>query len=166
MKLGWDRAFALQAKSDLDMLRALLRLRDVPACHRLHYLQMAAEKASKSFVTPPTGPPAYSHRALVKFIRGEAKMNPSLMRSVGFAFDKKAAYLAYLRSLEPIAAGIEALAPAVSPPEENTEYPWVDSAGEIVVPALHRYALDPLANPATMKLIWFIERCLAERLGS
>lgn len=39
----WARAYALQALSDLEV-RDRLAVAGAEKCHRLHYLQMAAEK--------------------------------------------------------------------------------------------------------------------------
>lgn len=45
--MGWSSAFAKQACSDFDA-RERLCTSDLPACHQLHYLQMALEKAAKA----------------------------------------------------------------------------------------------------------------------
>ena len=46
--MTWAVAFAKQAKSDLQAYDVLCASSDLAACHRLHYLQMACEKACKS----------------------------------------------------------------------------------------------------------------------
>jgi hypothetical protein len=44
---AWSRAYARQARADLDAREALLGA-EVPACQHLHFLQMACEKISKA----------------------------------------------------------------------------------------------------------------------
>ncbi|MGA6980922.1 MAG: hypothetical protein WCC95_04355 [Candidatus Sulfotelmatobacter sp.] len=45
----WARAYAKQALSDLDA-REKLESAGVHKCHRLHFLQMAAEKLCKAYL--------------------------------------------------------------------------------------------------------------------
>jgi hypothetical protein len=50
----WSRAYAKQALSDLDA-REKLTLAGAHKCHRLHFLQMAAEKICKAHLTKVNG---------------------------------------------------------------------------------------------------------------
>ena len=50
----WARAYAKQALSDLDA-REKFALAGAPKCHRLHFLQMAAEKVCKAHLTSANG---------------------------------------------------------------------------------------------------------------
>jgi hypothetical protein len=51
---NWARAYAKQALSDLDA-RDELAIRGVQKCHRLHFLQMAAEKICKAHLASANG---------------------------------------------------------------------------------------------------------------
>ena len=46
--MTWAQAFARQAESDLHVYDVLVTDPSLPACHRLHYLQMACEKLCKA----------------------------------------------------------------------------------------------------------------------
>jgi hypothetical protein len=46
--MNWVQAFARQAKSDLNAREVLLLESTLPACHSLHFLQMACEKLCKA----------------------------------------------------------------------------------------------------------------------
>jgi len=50
----WARAYAKQALSDLDVREILVR-GNTEKCHRLHFLQMAAEKTCKAYLTIANG---------------------------------------------------------------------------------------------------------------
>lgn len=45
----WARAYARQAASDWTIYRQLAAAPEVPRCHALHFLQMAAEKVAKAY---------------------------------------------------------------------------------------------------------------------
>jgi len=46
---SWAKAYAKQALSDLQAREILVRS-NAPKCHRLHFLQMAAEKTCKAYL--------------------------------------------------------------------------------------------------------------------
>lgn len=48
----WRKAYARQAISDLEVYEFLSLQRRLPACHRLHYLQMYLEKVAKAYAWP------------------------------------------------------------------------------------------------------------------
>jgi hypothetical protein len=50
----WARGYALQALSDLRAREALVNA-NAEKCHRLHFLQMAAEKTCKAYLTAGSG---------------------------------------------------------------------------------------------------------------
>src|ERR1700685_2243805 len=50
----WAKAYAKQALSDLDA-REKLESTGAHKCHRLHFLQMAAEKLCKAYLTTKNG---------------------------------------------------------------------------------------------------------------
>src|ERR1700736_5510082 len=53
--MTWSRAFAAQAKADLEARDWLLRNARLPRCHELHFLQMACEKICKAYLMTRPG---------------------------------------------------------------------------------------------------------------
>jgi hypothetical protein len=77
-----QRLFLLQARSDFDVfefLREHCRKGDFPACHALHYLQMATELLGKAHAWK-RGPPRQTHRAFVRFLRGAISVGAGMTR--------------------------------------------------------------------------------------
>ncbi|HSU66193.1 MAG TPA: hypothetical protein VLJ39_04960, partial [Tepidisphaeraceae bacterium] len=69
--MNWVQAFARQAASDLDAREALAASRSLPACHALHYLQMACEKLCKASMIAGGHDPAdvqRSHASIAKHL--------------------------------------------------------------------------------------------------
>ena len=54
MDADWARGYARQALSDLRV-REALALGRAEKCHRLHFLQMASEKACKAYLVSENG---------------------------------------------------------------------------------------------------------------
>ncbi len=148
--MDWHDAFREQARSDHVILG---RLADpaVEYCHRLHYLQMTAEKLAKSLLTPPgsAAPPPTSHAAFVRMLQ-VLKARPEIRRQLGF--DDAAQFKSYIDSLLDLAGKIEGLAPAQAGlTHPNPEYPWGDvSTDQVQVPA--RFAF-PEFDPRKPKMI-------------
>ncbi len=46
---AWASAFAAQSRSDWQVYTLLAAEPSIPACHQLHYLQMACEKIAKAY---------------------------------------------------------------------------------------------------------------------
>ena len=116
----WATAFAKQALSDLD-IRDLLASRNAAKCHRLHYLQMAAEKLCKAYLLK--GHPVNSRN-----IKTHAVIKRHL-RIIARQYGRE--------QLAVFAEEIENLAPACQAGghrEDNTEYPWATADGMIVAP--------------------------------
>ena len=61
--MNWAQAFARQAASDLDARDVLAADRSLPACHALHYLQMACEKLCKASMISAGADPADAQRS-------------------------------------------------------------------------------------------------------
>src|SRR4051794_872509 len=64
-----QRLFLVQARTDFAVFNLLKKQSNLPACHALHYLQMATEMLGKAYLWKH-GRPANSHRAFVSFLRG------------------------------------------------------------------------------------------------
>lgn len=133
----WARGYAIQALSDLNAREVLVSAR-VNKCHRRHFLQMAAEKACKAFLTAKNG-----HEHLRSTHAYVARVLPILARQF-YAVENDGNILTEweLREIRSIASEIEVLAPACDHGdvrEDNTEYPWMDGRGEIKVPCEYTF---------------------------
>lgn len=121
----YQRLFLVQARSDLAVFELLLKEPGLPACHFLHYLQMATEMLGKAHAWR-SGPQTHTHRAFVGFLRSLAT-NRQAQEQLGFE-GKNANWKHLLRKSIPLAEQIEDLAPALSPDAPNPEYPWPRAA--------------------------------------
>ena len=133
----WARGYAKQALSDLTA-REILVASGADKCHRLHFLQMAAEKACKAFLTAKNG-----HEHLRKTHAYVARVLPILARQF-YAVENAGNPIAdwELSQIRSLAREIEVLAPACDHGdvrEDNTEYPWIDSTGEIRIPCEYAF---------------------------
>jgi len=140
--MSWRDAYFLQARSDYDAFKELNKP-GLPLCHRLHYLQMAAEKLAKAYLSPSNGdPPKKGHLrlgTLLKVIKGR----PEIRRNLGFGTNHHA-FCSYVDSLTPFAGQIELLAPVGTDDRRmNAEYPWVDPTGQVVHPAIYGFPEFP-----------------------
>ena len=166
----WRTAFALQALSDFSIFKRLDQIRDIPVCHKLHYLQMTTEKLSKAFSSPihSLDPPRKTHKGFSEFLKS-AKSSRRLFAQSGFINQKQ--YEAYVESIRPIALMAEELAPDICPPEMNPEYPWAvptQTPGgkrlpgdEVIAPAEHLFpAFDFKRNPRFPKFFEFLGSCM------
>ena len=130
MDRDWTRAFARQALSDLRA-RDVLEAGNADKCHKLHFLQMAAEKVCKAFLISTKGHEKVrrSHAYVQKYI-------PIIARQAAVSGAK-------LALIKRLAREIEVLAPACDEGEtrpDNTEYPWQDVNGNVLTPCLHNFA--------------------------
>jgi hypothetical protein len=151
----WSQAFAAQAASDLSAYEFLAK-KNLPVCHRLHYLQMWLEKLCKAYLWSIAEPPddlLQKHNVI-------AKVLPSIVvehwRRVGL---EKPPNLNLIREL---CREIDLLQPQIRDGNrrpDNSEYPWLGDSGEIEVPARWRFPVaDRLyTNPGKL-LIGAAER--------
>ena len=149
-------AYARQAESDLRFYD-LLRPTPLPKCHRLHYLQMASEKACKAYLyAERSGGLAhnFSHQIVEKVLTAWMRRYPER-------------YSGGLRAkVRSLAHEIDRLAPAVDRDArpDNVEYPWLDKLNHVHTPCLEDFAaLDDFSHQftATYKTI---QRALREVL--
>ena len=146
------------------MLDLLLRESDrvAPDCHRLHYLQMATEKAAKAVVHALGGylpSQGYSHafvRSLVQALKQGA-----IGSALGWSGFRQ--YKAMLESVRPLLHAVDQLRPTEDLYHPNAEYPWLERAAGRAdtwrVPAEHSFDVDPRSRQYT-NLIVFIRRLL------
>jgi hypothetical protein len=156
--VSWRAAFLRQAASD-EAVRRLLDRAGVEWCHGLHYLQMVAEKLAKGLLAtasdPPPPPP--THQAFVRLLQ-IAKNRPDVRRRLGYR--DTASFLAFVDSLLPLAAKIEALAPsAAGMGRPNPEYPWRDpTTATSIAPADYPFNDFDARSPQMRKLASLMEQ--------
>jgi hypothetical protein len=134
---SWARSYAKQALSDL-------RIREIPAaenaekCHRLHFLQMAAEKACKAHLVAQNG-----HENVRKSHAYIAKNLPLIARHFYSLTNSETSIAQWeIEQIRLLAREIELLAPACDDDDhlrDNSEYPWEGSNGEIRTPCEYSF---------------------------
>jgi hypothetical protein len=133
----YQRLFLVQARTDFAVFELLRSRPELPACHALHYLQMATELLGKAHAWKQ-GPQPNTHRAFVGFLRSLAS-NRSAQRQLGFG-GKNENWKHLIRKSVPLAERIEDLAPALALDDPNPEYPWPREAPKIA-PAEHLFEI-------------------------
>jgi len=120
LRKEWVVSFARQALSDLNA-REILSANNASKCHRLHFLQMAAEKLCKAYlIKSQTGHDGnFTTHAVIK------RHLKTIARYYG------------CRSVGVFANEIEVLSPACRDGgvrQDNTEYPWLSATGKVIAP--------------------------------
>ncbi len=161
---GWDRAFAIQAEADLQTYKCLQGHRDVPMCHKLHFLQMACEKLCKAHLCKAGSDPV----ALQSSHRYIGKNLPVVVKQQLARLDRKVVGRdGYpMNQIRQLAREIELLSPAVDDNKkrpENCEYPWQVSPGEIRTPLEYQFPnLNLLTAPSGRTLLKCVWQAIAE----
>jgi hypothetical protein len=148
-KTDWTRGYARQALSDLRAREALVQS-NAEKCHRLHYLQMAAEKACKAHLIAASG-----HESVKKSHAYIEKTLPLLARHF---YSEVAEW--EIKQIKWFAREIQLLAPACGEGEyreDNSEYPWEDAKGEICIPCEYKFPHLDDGNRAIVRLIRLIQ---------
>jgi hypothetical protein len=117
----FQRLFLVQARTDFAVFELLRKDARLPACHSLHYLQMATEMLGKARAWKH-GPRTTTHRAFVGFLRS-LSTNRQAQKQLGFEGRNENGEHEIRKSV-PLAEAIEDLAPSLSPDSPNPEYPW------------------------------------------
>jgi len=78
----YQRLFLVQARTDLVVFELFRKQPVLPACHALHYLQMATEMLGKAHAWKH-GPRGNTHRAFVGFLRS-LSANRQAQKQMGF----------------------------------------------------------------------------------
>lgn len=133
----WARSYARQALSDLGA-REVLVLGKAEKCHRLHFLQMAAEKTCKAHLTIANG-----HES-VRRSHAYVKRNlPIVARHVYAMMNDDSRITAWeMSEVRRLAREIELLAPACDDGDvrrDNSEYPWEDGKGNVCTPCEYSF---------------------------
>ena len=164
LERDWRLGYARQAQSDLlvyDAFACRPELGDLPACHRLHYLQMCLEKTAKAYLWQSDRRSERSEKINLshKFI---AKVLPQIFREYWLHHHKdKRPSAIKLKRIKQLCQELDFLAPATDDAgqrPDNCEYPWRrdDSSGKatIIVPALYSFpVLDLLHWTEAVELI-------------
>jgi len=116
-----QRLFLIQAKTDFLVFERFRTDSSLPACHALHYLQMATELLGKAHAWK-NGSGANTHRAFVGFLRSLVT-NREAQKQLGFE-GQNSSRRNLIRNSVPLAENIEDLAPALAQDGPNPEYPW------------------------------------------
>jgi hypothetical protein len=133
----WARSYAIQALSDLDA-REKLADANAKKCHRLHFLQMAAEKTCKAHLTWENG-----HDTVRKSHAYVARVFPIIARVFYPRInDNNQINQWELSAITRFAREIELLALACDDGDlrrDNSEYPWEDARGDICTPCEYNF---------------------------
>jgi hypothetical protein len=136
-KFDWARGFALQALSDLRV-REMLVSSNAEKCHRLHFLQMAAEKACKAHLIIKNGNDSIRkrHDYIAKFL-------PVIARHIySISNDKNRMAQWEMDKIKILAHEIELVCPGCDDSntrEDNSEYPWLDTEGNVEIPCQYNF---------------------------
>ena len=162
---SWKVAFANQARSDWRAHEVLAKA-SLPACHRLHQLQMFLEKVCKAHMWGEyeikDGSPDFSrsHNVIKKVL-------PVLVREHCLRHEKVNLDIAQIRD---ICREIDLLAPAVDDNgnrPDNSEYPWAgtrDGQPVVQAPSDWSFSVDQRLRTPTGKLLLKAAFALLESL--
>jgi hypothetical protein len=133
----YQRLFCAQARTDFVVFGLLRTQPNLPACHALHYLQMATELLGKAHAWKH-GPRANTHRAFVSFLRS-LSTNRTAQKQLGYK-DRIESWQHLIRKSVALAERTENLAPALALDGPNPEYPWPRNAPQ-VAPVEHTFGI-------------------------
>ncbi len=130
-----------QARSDFDLFLHLRR-RGTHECHLLHYLQMATEKLSKSYLWRSGHAPPRVHTGFVRYLRALLDRRPNELDRIAIVlgFKRRQDLDHWVRSVQGLAYALQNLAPAEAGDGPNPEYPWPHHA-PTETPIGHTFAL-------------------------
>ncbi len=151
---GWARSYARQALSDLRARDALVT-GEADKCHRLHFLQMAAEKACKAYLVTANG-----HENVRKAHAYVAKILPVIARHFySMSNDDNQIKRWEIERIRGLAREIELLAPACDDGDarrDNSEYPWEGARGEVYTPCDYNFPNIDDGSRSIVRLIKLI----------
>lgn len=147
------------AASDLDVYAALAAL-PLPACHRLHYLQMWLEKLCKAYLWLPEGAEdlRMRHNVVEKVL---PRMIAEHWRRIGF--DQRPD----IAAIRQLCREVDLLHPQVDDNgrrPDNVEYPWPHpTTGEEMTPSAWKFTLAARLGSPTGKLLMKAAMALTRR---
>jgi hypothetical protein len=132
-----QRLFLAQARTDFAVFEWFRKAPNLPACHALHYLQMATEMLGKAHAWKH-GKPKKTHRAFARFLRS---LSTNRQAQAQFGYQGRTENWRHMiRKSVPLAEGVEDLAPSLARDGPNPEYPWPDADPQ-VAPAEFTFAI-------------------------
>lgn len=160
----WARGYARQALSDLRAREALYAA-GAEKCHRLHFLQMAAEKACKAHLIKTSG--SDNVRKSHAYV---AKTLPTIARNFYAATNDSNEIAQWeLSKIRHLAREIEILAPACDHGDvrmDNSEYPWQGPKGEVCIPCEYSFPNIDDFDKTVIRLIKLIRKACDEYANS
>lgn len=159
----WQQGFARQSAADFTMWSRLQTAKDVPECHKLHFLQMACEKLSKAHLCQAGADP-YSLQASHAYIAKQLPIvvKEQMRRLTGRDLRK---FNPRMKQVKLLCREIELLAPSVDDGgrrPDNCEYPWELSDGMLRVPTEHNFpGLSLLRGPVGQTLLKCVNEAIA-----
>ena len=133
-----QRLFLVQARTDIAVFKTLRSGADFPACHALHYLQMATEMLGKAHLWRRGWPGKKTHGGFVSFLKALAG-SPQARKHLGYEGQNEN-WKHVIRKSLPLAERVEKLAPSFSSNKPNPEYPWPEESPEHA-PAEHDFEI-------------------------
>jgi hypothetical protein len=158
----WVRAYSLQALSDLEV-RELLADNGVAKCHRLHYLQMAAEKVCKAYLIGANG------RENVK--NSHAYVQYTLPKLAQYFYGLESTSVApiwLINGIKSFARQIELIAPACKDGgarPDNSEYPWLDGRETVQIPCQYPFPDFDDGDRIVVKIIQLLRSAANQYVG-
>jgi hypothetical protein len=151
-KDDWARGYARQALADLRAREVLVRA-GAEKCHRLHFLQMAAEKTCKAHLIQGGNDVKNRHAYVASNLPVLARHFYSMIHG-----DNEISQWE-LSEIKRLASEIEVLAPACDHGDfrkDNSEYPWENAKGEICIPCEYSFPNINDGDRAIVRLIKLI----------
>lgn len=150
----WARSYASQALSDLQARDLLARAKS-HKCHRLYFLQMAAEKACKAHLTSNNG---HEH---VRKTHAYIERNLPIIARLFYARTNRDNVIRgwELDEIRRLAREIQVLSPACDDGDtrrDNTEYPWEDASGQVRTPCQYNFPSIDEGSRGMIRLIRLI----------
>ncbi len=151
--MSWARAYARQARSDLEAREQLLRNERLPVCHHLHFLQMAAEKLCKAHLSAQ-GQPQDVLETSHAFIAGPLPLN--VRQVIARDAQKLQRDTWVVAAIRKLSRQIELLHPQVDDKRRvpsNGVYPWMAATGVVLAPRDHAFEMSLLHEKAGATLL-------------
>lgn len=147
----WSEAFLDQARADFETFcqlaasASLAKGWHAPACHRLHFLQMACEKLCKAHLLRAGARPDDVRRSHAHIAGQLPTIFNQYYAEAIVSRSKIPSHV--MQSVRKLAREIELLAPAVDDGggrPDNCEYPWLNSSGHVTTPRTYAFPCQDL----------------------
>jgi hypothetical protein len=164
----WRRAFLKQAVSDLRVAIRIARSPDTEDCHKIRYIQMAAEKFAKGFLTKGNIQPQAVHESFGRFVlalKNNARHFKAIsdLIAIGPSWNRER----YFKKLRENAYNLESLIPKGDVHRPNSEYPWLarDKRGSETVQVPSEYSFGVPYDISFTHVLEFLRNCESAALA-